>query len=733
MQITSDLELKITNNIHDDIGNDLNSFLEKNKRIYLEANPSYGKTYHFAQLGKEIKSGNSIYNRLLFCTPRLIIQEQIANDLDVDYVLNGNSDLNKLTDRHKIITSTFNSLHLISDRITNKDLIIVDEAHELLRNFNSRYNVALNPYYDKTLQTLYNNNCFLVLMSGTPTDTFHELLGLKHIKIIKNKEVKTIVNITYSGLKTKEVAYRYCEHFSKQFAKNCLNVIYIKNKKDCGEIAVYLNEKGFNAKALTSDNKSEDVYLKIAENSIIPDKIQFIITTNVISVGTNILNTNIGGIVMINENDPMEIKQFSKRFRNAKNLTIDVSNRFSNTASLSENHIKKCHSTNRKITFLQLNAQHKLLKTISNDDLEQFVDMSFEKQSLGTPFSVINNTLTKFLANESNLHDELVKTYSTPDKLKVALQNYNDIIPNLSSTNSKLFKDLKESKSKEAKKVFTDKIESILDDFIANPSTYVFYSLEILGTSNLEKNEKFKQHLKDYIDFSTLNMDASIFKDNNSALFKAGIVDPILEYIPYFNNLISCLKFIKSTIPEHRKKHILSLYVNDLIKEHCDMNESNQLIYKTDSNILQSVNRNKKLLLDIVKEVFFYLTSNRYVHTRDLRNHLNNNRRIQGIIKNSDKNTFTFNMLTTNRLNTNFILGIVYGIFVMDTKTGRFKDKNGTQKRCYLFEQNTSKFPNCKTLKLEIPYKKSKLSKEFSVEKSIRIISTSDIINSKFL
>jgi len=241
MQINPNLELEIDKNIHDEIGNEVNSFLEKNKCIYLEANPSYGKTYHFAQLGKEIKSGNSIYSRLIFCTPRLIIQEQIANDLEVDFVLNGSSSLDDLTDSDKIITSTFNSLHLISDKLTNKDLIIVDEAHELLRNFNSSYKLNPNPYYQKTLQTLHNSSCSLVLMSGTPTDTFHELLGLTHLKIVKKNEDKIFINVDFTNLKPKELAYRFCDKYSNEFSKNKLNIIYIKNVNDCGEIAIFLN------------------------------------------------------------------------------------------------------------------------------------------------------------------------------------------------------------------------------------------------------------------------------------------------------------------------------------------------------------------------------------------------------------------------------------------------------------------------------------------------------------
>jgi len=91
------------------------------------------------------------------------------------------------------------------------------------------------------------------------------------------------------------------------------------------------------------------VYLNIAKNSTIPEDIQFIITTNVISVGTNIFNTNIGGIAMINEYDPIEIKQFSKRFRKMKNLKIDIANKFSKARGVSKKKVNYLDASIRGI------------------------------------------------------------------------------------------------------------------------------------------------------------------------------------------------------------------------------------------------------------------------------------------------------------------------------------------------------------------------------------------------
>ena len=53
--VTPDKELVITTKIHNEVGQQVEDYIIANKRIFLEANPGMGKTYYFAQLGKQIK------------------------------------------------------------------------------------------------------------------------------------------------------------------------------------------------------------------------------------------------------------------------------------------------------------------------------------------------------------------------------------------------------------------------------------------------------------------------------------------------------------------------------------------------------------------------------------------------------------------------------------------------------------------------------------------------------
>jgi hypothetical protein len=689
-------EIKIKNKINDEIGEQVDSFLQEHKRIYLEANPSYGKTYHIAQIGKAIKEGNSPYKRLIFCTPRLIIQEQFKSyDLKVDFELKGGSDIKKINDSVKIITSTFNSLHRIANIIEGDDLIVVDEAHIMLTNYNNYGKKTDNPYYEKLLQTIYNNNCSLILMSGTPTNNFNELLNLKHLKVVKENEDITIINIGHNHhVDTKELSYRYCQKYAEEFPDK-LNVIYIKNVNDCGEIALYLADKGFNAKALTSKTKQGEVYLKIVEDDIIPKDIQFIITTNVLSVGTNINNENIGGVVMFNENDPLEIKQFAKRFRKAKNLTIDVINKVSK--SFDENssvnsvirrlNIIEESKKNVKITLKQINYQKDLLQEFAGNDWKNFQNNSFDNTDFGTPRGVINNAIKRFLINEAYLYDRLVQTFDSPLLLKegFAQLGYNDIRANISDLDKKLWEDHEKSIDKEAKDEFKKNYDSIIDDFIKEKASYCFYALTILEYTDFDKREKFKQFLNEHVNLNELKLDRDIKNTVNGILFKQYIIDPLIDYIAYFNDLELCLRFLKSVRPEERQKHILSLHINFLFNKYCEINDAYQISYKKGTDLFQSANEKVKDKVDIITDAYSYLMNCQGLYLNDFRIELMKGRTAK-IINKSDKTEFPFNMIKDKRPSVSFLLGLSNGIFVLKKNIQKVNDKSGKRRNGYVFE-----------------------------------------------
>lgn len=688
-------EIKIKNKIHDEIGEQVDSFLQEHKRIYLEANPSYGKTYHIAQIGRAIKEGKSPFKRLIFCAPRLIIQKQFKSyNIGVDFVLDGESDMKNFKAEHQIITSTFNSLHRIPGGIKSTDLVVIDEAHTMLTNYNSYNKTSKSPYYEKLLQTLFNNDSFLILMSGTPTINLNELLKLKHLKVIKENEDVTYINIGHNhNVDTKELSYRYCQKYAEEFPDR-LNVVYIKNVNDCSEIALHLVEKGLNAKVLTSKTKQGDVYLKIVEEDLIPNDVQFIITTNVLSVGTNINNENIGGVVMFNENDPLEIKQFAKRFRKAKNLNIDVVNKvtksFNEKSSIKRRtEILEQSKTNIKITLEQIKCQRDLLNAFSDSSWNNFKNISFDKSDFGTPKGIINDTLKRFLMNESFLYDRLIETFDSPILLEEAFSQlgYNDINAKVSDLDKKLWEDHEKSLDKEAKDDFKNKYDSIIDDFIKEKASYCFYALTILEYTDFNKRESFKQFFNEHINLDKLKLDNGIKNAVNGILFKQYIIDPLIDYISYFNNLELCLRFLKSVRPEERNKHILSIHINNLFNKYCEIKGEYQIDYKKDTDLFQSANKKTKDTVDLIIDSYYYLVNSQGIHLNDFRTELMRGRTGK-IIRDSNKNEFPFNMINDNKPSVSFLLGLANGIFVLKKKIQKVKDKSGKRRNGYVFETN---------------------------------------------
>src|SRR5690606_859065 len=263
------------------------------------------------------------------------------------------------------------------------------------------------------------------------------------------------------------------------------------------------------------------------------------------------------------------------------------------------------HNLNKKITFKQIETQLELSKSFTDVELLFFKNMSYEKNDLSAPKYIINQALEKYLANESFLYRLYMNTFSTPSKLVKALNAFNDMEASISEINQSLYNDLDRKISKEARGLFKSNIESIIDDFINNKTSYIFYSVEILERHDIDKRNKLIGYIKKHSDTSKLELNDNLYNTVNSLLFKEYILEPLIEFLPYFNDLDLCLKFIKEFRPESRRKHILSIYVNNLIHAYCELEKNNfGSLLKIKSEILQDVNYKDKLFLDFIRIAF---------------------------------------------------------------------------------------------------------------------------------
>jgi superfamily II DNA or RNA helicase len=180
-----------------DIVNELNTY----KKVFLKAPTGFGKTHIYYKTIQRMK-----FNRILFLTPRILLNQQIVEDKYSSYIKDDNfkiihfSDLNisskekkikeySKNNRKIIMTSCYQSgnnlLKLLKKYKFLFDLIIFDEAH-----FITSWTNAENISEFLTNNNICNNRLF---GSATPTEDI-ELQPLVYGKIVENVKVYELIN-----------------------------------------------------------------------------------------------------------------------------------------------------------------------------------------------------------------------------------------------------------------------------------------------------------------------------------------------------------------------------------------------------------------------------------------------------------------------------------------------------------------------------------------------------------
>ena len=180
-----------------EIINHLNTY----KKVFLKAPTGFGKTHIYYKTILRMK-----FNRILFLTPRILLNQQIVEDKYSSYIKDDNyriihfSDLDNLSKEEKIkkysknnrkiiMTSCYQSGNRLLKYITKYkfifDLIIFDEAH-FITSWANTENIS---------EFLTNNNIcnYRLFGSATPTDDI-ELLPLVYGQIIEKVKVYELIN-----------------------------------------------------------------------------------------------------------------------------------------------------------------------------------------------------------------------------------------------------------------------------------------------------------------------------------------------------------------------------------------------------------------------------------------------------------------------------------------------------------------------------------------------------------
>jgi DEAD/DEAH box helicase len=651
-------------------------FIDINKNILISSNPASGKTTLFAQLCIDNVSSKK-NNRIVFCAPYIIIQEQfkqklVNSEVSVDFELNGSSRRKKLNDEDRIITSTFKSFHRISQNLSSDDIVIIDEAHSLLNVFSDK-KTNRHDHFGNFYKALYDTKAKIVLMTGTPVDSFYQWFdNLKELKVF-SKSTKAKVNIQYSNHNDSDIVIQFAKECIEKYNKNSLNVIYVKSKNKCAKYAEIIGSLGYSGLVLTSDSKLTDGYKELVNSSIISKKYQFLITTNVISTGTNILNDNMGRALMLNEYDPIEIKQFSKRFRKKLDIEIDVVNRFQKKVDefedLRKQLIDKRNSNREYLSHIKLNLNTEL----ENQDTEilNFNQFGGEASQLN-PKNRKEVCLKRNLLQEIYFHQEITKTYNDRLELVKALNEFDDII----SVEIQEYESNKTNYTFDEKAYQEDKktyLHSVINSFIEQPEVYLCAFSNYIQVYQKYSSLINIKYIVDKFEITESTIEKSNDVSVNPQLLDK-IISPLVAHYPLFltedakMSLKRCLTFIKNVPLNKQSKHLIALWFND--KFHADVKVPEN--YDIENQNLIHINpldtKNSDLIYFLLNKTFHFLMLHEEIYYQDFKNSIIKSNQNKGFYP--DEFFPWHYQLTVNdgritEIDRNFGFGLLYSIFAI--------------------------------------------------------------------
>lgn len=676
-------------------------YINTHRRILLTANPASGKTTFFANLCID-HSKNKIAGRIIFCCPFLIIQEQFKESLEskgiqIDYELNHKSLKRKLKEYDKIVTSTFHSFKRLAVSLDENDTVIVDEAHAILFRYKSYENNTYN-YFNDFIKSLYKTKSKIVLLTGTPRTALKNILNLMELKVVR-KETSSKINIQYTNEKDSNIVLEFANNCLKQFTLNHLNIIYIKNKTKCW-LFKELIEASFDVRALvlTADEKDSIAYKELVKNSQIPEGFQFLITTNVISTGANILNKNIGKALMLDETDPIEIKQFSKRFRSKPDIEVDIINPLYKEPEINLVEERYYWLKQReelrtiyqellnKLTALQAKqTEYSKVESIRFNDLDS------------SPDQMINLTLDQFLTQEIYFSDQLNFTYNSNDELVNALNKFDDIM----STQVNSYCDINLTNKQIEENILTnqkDKKDELYNSFFNSPKDFLKASHNYLIR---QANIYLKYKLENIINLHEFNNkpDNDVETKTNNTYFINHILTPFIEFYPYFDNYEKTIFFLKNTAPNKRTPLKVSIYFNNKFHEFFNIEIKNTKTGLTNLKLKKKqtpTSPTDKFTVQFLKLTFNYLVSNDYINYDDfLIFLLKKEILLPSQLKTPlnfpyDELEFDSKSKVLSFASKSFVNGLSRSIFKLSKKQLYRYDKNKNRKAAYMF---TSGFP----------------------------------------
>jgi len=644
--------------------------LEKHHRVLLQAPPGTGKTVMIAHWFAD--RSNSPFNRIVFMAPLIVIQEQFktkVEELGAQIDIELNHKCRKSVDNMQMnITSTYISINKLSDKLEENDLVVVDEAHMLLTAFRQGNVVSV---YGECALILKETKAKVLFLTATPRPNLKEVFNYEEL-FVTSEATTAPLKFYFSGSSYIDIASWFAEKVIYTNNKARLNIIYHNNIKNLEKLKVFLGDfKDWKVQMLTSDSKNTEEYLRLVEEWKVESDVQFLLTTSLIAAGASLKNDNMGEVLILENCDPIDIYQFSKRFRNKKDVPITLVNPYRWNKEDVEEPSKTRINEVRQIYGDYLTSLRKFESITYNE--------SYHANDIGTKNDLLKRTMTRLLIEECEYLETLNHKYKKKDTLLKQLKKFNfeahdDGFLNLSST-----EDFGEKLNDVLKKKLTDKIL----DFEARPSAFL-KAIEIYADSDKDYQcrELFKFNKKRFdIEFKNEKEDESINQKLNEPFFLKNILRPFLESYSYFNSTSDTLNFLKLVqSPNERSWYLLQKQIiNDLESYFEQTTTESKPQIKKNVNF-KDLSDKETFSISLIEAVINQLETNPFYDHRSISQKILDNVYVKysstlneapfGVLK-KDRKSYKHNKgykIEANSLTKKFTKFLVTGIIYMDTK-----------------------------------------------------------------
>ncbi len=650
--------------------------INTHKRVLIDSNPGSGKTTLFVEFACDIIQGKR-KGRLVFCAPYIIIQSQFVTSLKskgykVDLFLNHQSLRKNLEVNDKIITSTYQSLWHIIDELTQEDTIVLDEAHafsySFLKNHSSR------TYFNKEVGIIFNSKAKIVLMSGTANVQINKLLGLTSIVVKSTSVIQAKINLSSSTKSALKLAVLFAHSAIKEFGKDALNIIYIKNTKECENIKDAILQLGFKAIVLTSHHKKEDNYQKLVQKMVIDKDVQFLVCTNVISTGTNINNENIGGALMINESNPQEIKQFAKRFRKKPDIEVDVVN--TKSEDLSEENNSNIDSKILK-NLPEVKTIISAINHIKSSDLPNHYNNSLDVSDLGTKQSLIQELIDRYIIQVCYQSEYNAQKCLNTNILHKELEVYDDILPII---NTKILT-VDKGNIIDDNDAYTKLLTSISNAFIQKKEAFA-YEIKNGKSVDYYYKEKFELLTSEEI----TPKQGKVIKWVENPYFERKVLVPSLDVYPFVKSLPKSIFIANNYLPREINKLELKLYVNSFINNNLELDRKiTKFSLKLKDEVI--LDETQQILFSIIKIIFNYCLTKDNIPLGYLKDYLDDKFSKKHKLK-SDKITLKFLMNSNGSFSKEYLSSLLESIFYCKTRKNKKIQPDGKEKFAIIFEED---------------------------------------------